>query len=586
LNAIADHEGAYHRKIINEFNYVYSVENNLDITVNANPIPMENTQDTFKNYGYIFSTNLNKGLKKYDIIHIYSAYSKVYGEHFEDLRKYFDDEDLSVYDSAVLNEICTNKDNKLIGLPFSLNVNALYSNKELLKKYDQPIPKTWKELVDISGLIYEEEKKNSHRNITRYRSGLDDLLTGTLTIAEFINSFREKKEDKFPELRSQTTKDALTELKGMIEQMGIDNFKADGAQLADNIFREDVLFLVYGMSPYNPHFEQSALPGKNEDVSGTILSTNNFGINKYIDEDKKKAAVKFLKFVALKNIQHEFIIRDQFMGSNMELYNPGEKSCAYVNCTVIEKIRPFSYLNNDKKLFGNDEYFKYYQKFMLDYLFRNEDLDHVLKRLEDVTKVHTFSINTDDSFIGLIIYIIFIVFFAVIALSIIFIFIKKLEYRFKFLSKNLWVLTTLGSLILLSSIITLYGEVSNAKCHLRTTLINVGFILSICPSFYKLISNFPERNQIPSILKVNKYIIIAFVMLITVALNEAFAMTSYDLYEVNGDVGPELNLNAPPRKHFEICVMESFVGNIFYYIIQLLNFLNFWYFLQFLGSYQ
>ena len=353
-----------------------------------------------------------------------------------------------------------------------------------------------------------------------------------------------------------------------------DNFKLDFSMYNPNgIFKDEILFLVYSMAPYDPRFLSSALPGKKEGVSGTYLGSNNFSINKFIDKRRKEAAITFLKFFILKDVQFEYIIKDQFLGGNMDLYKKGEISCDYVNCEVIDNIQPFSFLDNDKKFFGNDEYFRYYQKYMLDYLFYDQDLDYILKRLDDITKIYTFSLNTEDSIVGLIIYIIFITFFAVIALSIVFVFVKKLEYRFKFLSKNLWILTTLGSLILLSSIITLYGEVSNAKCHLRTTLINVGFILSICPSLHKLISNFPERNEISLIFRINKYFTIVIIMLITVALNETYAMSSFTIYEVNGDGNPNLDLNSEPRKHFNKCVMNSTIGNIIYYIIQSLNFI-------------
>jgi len=280
-----------------------------------------------------------------------------------------------------------------------------------------------------------------------------------------------------------------------------------------------------------------------------------------------------MKFVSLKEVQRKFIAKDQFLGTNMELYkDKNDDICQFVPCDFMDEIDSFAFYDNDKRYFGNNEYSEYYQKYLLDYLFNDQPLDDVLQKLEDITKLYTFSIKTDDSIYGLIIFIVFLAFAVCITLSIAFIFIKKFEYRFNFLSKNLWVITTIGSLILLSAVLTLYGDVTNGKCHLRTTLINVGFILSICPSLHKLIANFPGRKEFSLIFKINKYIIIIAIMLITVALNEIFSMTSFSIREVNAGIPPNPDVNSITNKHFNKCVMRNTFGKIIYCIIQFFNF--------------
>jgi len=304
----------------------------------------------------------------------------------------------------------------------------------------------------------------------------------------------------------------------------------------------------------------SALPGKYENVTGTIINTTNFGINKIISKKRKELAVEFLKFVASKEIQKKFSIQDQFLGGNMKLYSD-DVVCSVVDCDIINKNQPLSFFNNDERLFGDDNYYPEYQK-LLGYIFGDRTAKEVLDELDDYTKIYTFSLKTDDTKMGLIMFIIFLILLSCTILSIIFVFIKKLEYRFIFLSKNLWFITTLGTVILLSSIVTLYDDVTNAKCHLRITLINVGFILSICPSLHKLIANFPKKNEISLMFRINKYITIIVIMIFTVALNEVFAMTSYNIEEIKPEKG----------KHFQKCVMENIFGNIIYGTIQFYNF--------------
>jgi len=102
--------------MINEFNNVYSIENNLNITVVPKLIPLENNGDTFKNYGFTFLSGLNRKKTTFDIIQNYSVYSKIYGDYFEELDKYFNEEDLKIFNPEILDGLCRNYNKKLIGL--------------------------------------------------------------------------------------------------------------------------------------------------------------------------------------------------------------------------------------------------------------------------------------------------------------------------------------------------------------------------------------------------------------------------------------------------------------------------------------
>jgi len=154
-------------------------------------------------------------------------------------------------------------------------------------------------------------------------------------------------------------------------------------------------------------------------------------------------------------------------------------------------------MDNDERLFGDDSYEKYREN-MFDYLYHNKPVSEILKIIDDITRIYWFTLKKEEFATGIIIFIVYLVFSTSTILSLLFLLIKPLKNKFKFLSKNLWVISTLGSVILMSSILTLYGEVTNVKCHLKISFISVGLILSICPSLHTLISNFPERNKISS----------------------------------------------------------------------------------------
>jgi len=180
--------------------------------------------------------------------------------------------------------------------------------------------------------------------------------------------------------------------------------------------------------------------------------------------------------------------------------------------------------------------------------------------VEDMTKRYEFLLTTDDSNSGLIMLIIFILISTCIILSLIFLFIEKLEKRFRFLSTDLWIITVLGSLILACSMITLYNGASNSNCHLRVSLISVGFVLSISPSLIKLITNFPIRNKFSLHFEKNKYLFIILIMIFTGCINGLFAISSYDFQTINIS-----------GKLYDKCIMNNVFGSFIYYLIQFID---------------
>jgi len=310
-----------------------------------------------------------------------------------------------------------------------------------------------------------------------------------------------------------------------------------------------------------PIFKATALPGRKEGVSGSYIISTNLGVDNYISQERKEAAIEFMKFISMKETHKKYIINNYFFSGITELYDD-EEVCNVIECDIIKNVYPFSFMDNDVNLFGNDKFQKKYKDTIFEYLYNDKPINEVLKKIENISKFYTFTWKTDESNIGLIIFIIFLVFSANIALSLIFLFIKKLNRKFRFLTKDFWIITILGSLIILSSVITLYGNVTNVKCHLRTALINVGFALSICPSLHKLIKNFPEKNKISIWFGNNKYIYVLIIMIFTVCLNGINMLSPYDLQ----------HLVTSDEKNYLRCTMNNKYGNLVYYITQIYDF--------------
>jgi len=408
-----------------------------------------------------------------------------------------------------------------------------------------------------------KKKKKKNNTIVRYSSSMNEY-NGSMALYEYINSYRESNDSPHPKLRSETTMKALKKLKEMKDEIGEEIFKAPDDEATNSFFGmgpPNFLFIRYFYNFHVEPYKASPLPGYKEGVSGSVVIPNNVGIIKYISEDKKKAAAEYLKFMFSKESQKKYIISNFMVSAINELYND-EEVCSMMECEIMKGTRPFSFMSNDEKLFADDNYHIKYRETLFEYLYKNEPMAEILQKIDDVTRIYEFSLKTDDSNAGLIIFIIFLVLSISIILSLGFIFIENFEKRFNFLSKDLWIITTLGSVILMCSIITLYGKVTNAGCQERVILINVGFILSICPSFHRLITNFPEKNNIVSWVEKNKYIFIFIIMIFTLSLNGLLAISSYEFEE----------LTTPDGENFKKCIMKSKFGNVVFYFVQVYNF--------------
>jgi len=58
--------------------------------------------------------------------------------------------------------------------PLYIDVSTLYSNTELLKRYDREVPKTWDDLIDTARDILKREKaKNGESDLIGYNGLLN-----------------------------------------------------------------------------------------------------------------------------------------------------------------------------------------------------------------------------------------------------------------------------------------------------------------------------------------------------------------------------------------------------------------------------
>jgi len=276
-----------------------AIKNNLNTFVKLDTDTPQLSTTIINNYGSNIISTLENKNDKIDVFYYYSAYTKVLGEHFIDLRNVLSEE-LGRYDEEIIKNACTSNDGKIVGLPLYLFGYGLLANNDYLTLYQKRMPKTWDELMETAKYICKKEKEEHNNSLVPIKIPLKDESSGSSVFYSFINSFRESNNSTYPKLNSKATKDALKKLKDLKDEVGIDI----EAQANDSFFfPTDAIFMINLVSPYSPNIIGSSLPGNKEGVSGTVIISHNLGINKYIDKKRKEKSIEFLKYVALKEIQ-------------------------------------------------------------------------------------------------------------------------------------------------------------------------------------------------------------------------------------------------------------------------------------------
>ncbi|OUM58195.1 hypothetical protein PIROE2DRAFT_16604, partial [Piromyces sp. E2] len=154
-----DRGGGAVSSLIKKFNK-YSKENNLDIEIELNLYTEVNSTKLVTDYGSTIEYLLKQGSTKYDIFFHDVMYNRRYSSYFIDLSKYLSKEHIEMYAEGITEKACT-YENRWVGLPVHIDFTVLYSNMELLNKYNKTIPTTWDELLETGKYIKERENNEN-----------------------------------------------------------------------------------------------------------------------------------------------------------------------------------------------------------------------------------------------------------------------------------------------------------------------------------------------------------------------------------------------------------------------------------------
>ncbi|ORX75704.1 periplasmic binding protein-like II [Anaeromyces robustus] len=540
--------------LIDNFNN-YSKENNLNIIINIDLFTRNNASLVESSFILTEESYLKRKSDKYDIYFYDNIYTPRLGPYLIDLNNYLSKQHIDMYDEKIISQIGY-LNNKLVGLPVSLDISVIYANLSILNKYNKRIPTTWNEFLNTTKYIKEQEKELNNNEPVLYNGLFPENELGSCSIYEFIYTFRNSKESLYPEIKSQETINALKMIKTLKNEISSDiNFHISEDVIFENIYssNENSLFLKFWYMPdIDPSYKIALLPGWKEGISGSVIGGDNIGISKYISEKKKDAALIALKYITSKDLQKKNVLERRVLTSIKDLYDD-EDVCKTINCSLLKNVQPIVRPTNITDDY--DEYSLKYRNIIYKYLYTNEiTISEALDQINDLTRIFYFTITTEDSILGLILFVLSLIIIAIMILSISFLFIKRFNSCFIFLPLDFWLLIVLGSIILMLRALTEFGKVSLTLCHTKPLFLSIGTTFSLIPILYKLIISFPEKNKFSNWISIHRWIFISIFIIYDIIFN---GITFIKPYTVDKQMDNE-------KRNYQICIFTNkFIQIIF-----------------------
>ncbi|OUM68879.1 hypothetical protein PIROE2DRAFT_3409 [Piromyces sp. E2] len=509
-----------------EFNS-YAEENSLDYEVAFTSYTIYNCSMVTDNYGSIVDHLLKKGKTDFDVIIYDNMYSPRYSPYFEDLRDWIPPEHIAMYSSGAANQTSNN-----------YGFFHLYSNSELLTKYNKPLPKTWDELLETGKYILMKERENGNTDLkgfcNLFKPGEDTMVS----FYEYMYSFRKTFDSPFPDYLSEESIRGLETLKKIKDEISSDRlFQMDVVELIIQMAINEGIFIKnWYYTGIGDVWNKTILVGGTPGISGSSIGLFNMGISKYIPDERKKGAAEVIKFMTGKEMQKKYVIMKYGSYSGIQDLYDDPEVCSIIDCDIAKSVQP---ITRPSALTDNyDEYSSHVGKYLNEYLYGDTDISakDTLIKINDIIKIYTIEIDYKSSLEGF--------------LSLIF--KNKVNESFNFFTKDLWILIFIGILINLNSVLTEYGELTNFKCQLKVVLFEFGFSFTFIPILYNLILNLPINIKNINWIKNNKYkyfslfFIFDVILTILILCGSAFEIKEYIFYDGKNfnrcHIGNELGL--------------------------------------------
>jgi len=330
------------------------------------------------------------------------------------------------------------------------------------------------------------------------------------------------------------------------------------SQILNNVYDGNVLFFKFYYMPVNNDIIDFAiLPGEKEGISAADIWSYNIGINNAISEERKKRSAIALSYINSKQIQRKMTMEKKFYSAITSLYDEKEV-CEILNCSLFKQIQPIvlsSIINNNYIEYSEKVYQYFYE-----YMFENEtSAKKTLKRIVDINKIYTITLDTQDTSIGLIFFITIIVITFIIIMSFFIFLINSILDYFDFIPIDFWILIVVGTLMVLVVGILNIGKVTAMKCYFKQMILSLGYLLNVIPILYKFITEYLYKSKFA--LWMNSHFSHRYLFLLgCISVNLIFSFCKFFFpYDIE-------TLIINDGQNFQICKMNSIYGKIFVFL--------------------
>ncbi|OUM58222.1 hypothetical protein PIROE2DRAFT_16565 [Piromyces sp. E2] len=451
--------------------YKYSKDNDLDIELNMILFSEKNTTAERDSY---LSTNdvlLRKKSPDYALYVYDPLYTRRFEPHFVDLKEKlgeeyldsfsFDASQISIYEdqwvSLKYNKKVPQTWDELIETTEYIII--LYSNIKYLKKYNKEVPQTWDELIETAEYILNKERRNNNYNLIGYNGLFPNSENTICSLLEIIYSFRETKESPIPEFNSQTAVDAFNKLKEVKEKISDDiTFQSDENLNMNLLYSGNILFSNLWDGMPLADYNMTTLPGKKKGINASCILGYNIGISKYVSNESIDAALEVIKFFTSEEEQKILMNNFRVISFVKNVYNDDE-FCNNIYCQFGKNVQGINRPSSDFENY--DTYSIKVIHIFYQFLIGNKSVKDALTEIDNITRIHVFTYEYFKT--PLIMLILLALSFFMIILSSLLLFIPKFKPYFEFLNIDLSVIYTIGSILILTSGYTYFGEVKEIK---------------------------------------------------------------------------------------------------------------------------
>lgn len=267
-----------------------------------------------------------------DVFQIDVVWPGILKSHLEDLKPYVPQEEIDRhFDSIIQNNMV---EGKLLAMPLYTDVGVLYYRKDLLEKYDRPVPESWQELTETAKLVMEGERAAGNSDMWGYvwqGKAYEGLTCNALEWVSSNGGGSVVNPDGTVTVSNPEAVEAITRAAGWVGTItppGVLNYSEEEArgvfQSGKAVFMRNWPYawsLAQGEgSPIKNRIGVTRIPngGDPEDPHSGTLGGWNMGVSKY--SLQKERAAELVRYLTGPETQYDYALRASYNPTIRALY--------------------------------------------------------------------------------------------------------------------------------------------------------------------------------------------------------------------------------------------------------------------------